>query len=301
MLNWKTYDALPRIGSYAEALAHFNKVTPIRGDANGTKPVGRRDQKWLSIYVRDTDKAVCVGNMWSKERPLLAYYPDGRVSIEQRISASCRERIQKITGLNIQRFNNEDWVSATAFVDGKEVTGRYPLGLRYNDSRTATFILRDNANHIYLNPMPVFKHIIDRKEKAKLTKQYKPFMDYVEVMAKLSADDTQDRYYNGDARANPRMPQLDFEGRKALGIPHNTIRYSTNSHMEFLSLVDSDDTEQWYKAMIWLSDGYWVLRLSDAKRGLTDIIYRQNRDALFIKVRAEAGVMTRDRYARYFR
>jgi len=124
MLNYKTYAALPRLRSYAAALKYFNDVIPIRGDANGTKPVGRRDQKWLSIYMRE-DKAVCIGSMWykDKQKALLAYYPDGRVAIEQHIGAACRERIQRIAGLNIQRRHNEDWVAAVSHVDGSEVVG----------------------------------------------------------------------------------------------------------------------------------------------------------------------------------
>lgn len=87
MLNWRTYGALPQLRSYAAALKHFENVVPIRGDADGTKPVGRRDQKWLSIYVRDTDKAVCIGSTWRKhkQKALLAYHPDGRVAIESHI------------------------------------------------------------------------------------------------------------------------------------------------------------------------------------------------------------------------
>jgi hypothetical protein len=299
MLNWTTYGALPRLSNYEAALKHFENVTPIRGDVDRTKPVGRRDQKWLSIYVRD-DKAVCIGSTWRKENPLLAYYPDGRVAIETTLSASCRERIQKIAGLNIQRFNNEDWVTAVAHVDGEEVVGHYPLKLRRNNGRKAVFILRDMASHIYLNPVPVFKHVINRQEKAKLTKQYKPFLDYIEVMAKLSADEPDTSSWVRETRDNPRMPQLDYEGRKAMGID-GSVRYYPQRNAEFLSLVDSDDTEQWYKAMMWISSGFYRYYLNDAKRDFRDVIYTQHKDTLFTKIRAEAGRMVRDRYAQYCR
>jgi hypothetical protein len=305
MLKWKTYYELPQLRSYAAALKHFNDVIPIRGDANGTKPAGRRDQKWLSIYKRETDNAVCIGSMWNKEKALLAYYPDGRVVIEQGIGVSCRERIQRIAGLNIQRRHNEDWVAAAAHVDGSEVVGHYPLKLKYNSDRKAVFILRENATAIYLNPVPVYKHTINRKVKAELTARYKPFLNYVEAMAKLSADPTQFSKWDKESMDNPRIPMVTLDQRDALGIPNKHLYTRYNNHQDtlrqFLTLVDSGDTENWYKAMVWLQVGYWKLLLNEAKTSFMHVVHRHNRDALFTKVRASAGELVYDRYAMYFR
>jgi hypothetical protein len=302
MLNWKTYYALPVLRSYEAALTHFNTVKPIQGDANGTKPVGRRDQKWLAIYMRD-DKTVCIGSYWNKEKckALLAYHPDGRVAIETSIGASCRERIQRITGLNIQRRYNEDWVAAAAYQDGEEVIGHYPLQLRHNGDRKAIFILHENKVPTYLNPVPVYKHTINRQEKAKLTKQYKPFMSYIEAMAKLSADLTDISPWSKESMANPRLPSLDHDGRKALGISQHSLFYSSEGPPEFISLVDSGDTENWYKAMIWLSAGHWRMLLNEAAIEITHMLHKQHRDTLFTKERVGAGKLVYDRYGRYFR
>lgn len=305
MLNWKTYQALPRLRSYAEALAHWEKTTPIRGDVNGTKPVGRRDQKWLSIYMRDIDKAVCIGSSWNKERPLLAYYPDGRVAIESQIGASCRERIQRIAGINIRRRSNEDWVSATAYVDGEVVVGEYPLKLSRNNSRIVVFLLHDsntlhNTRPTYLNPVPVYKHLINKQEKAKLTKQYQPFMAYMEAMAKVSAPEPDNSPWSKETRDNPRMPEATVQERKDIGLT-TSLRWGANARPEFLTLIDSDEPENWYKAMAWISMGHWRMYLSDAKREVTNILYHQHRDTLFTKVRADAGKFAHDRYAVYFR
>jgi len=306
MLNWRTFNALPVLRSYAAALRHFENVVPIRGDADGTKPVGRRDQKWLAIYMRE-DKTICIGNTWHKEKQkaLLAYHPDGRVVIENGIGASCRERIHRIAGLNIKRYNNEDWVHAISHVDGKEVVGQYPLNLHYNNQRNAVFILGENQTPIYLNPVPVYKHTINRQEKAKLTKQYQPFMQYVEAMAKLSADPTQYNQWSKESVDNPRLPAITREERDALGIPAKYLytRYSSDSEgvEQFLTLVDSGDTESWYKAMVWLQVGHWKILLGEARQKFTHIVHHAHRDVLFTKVRVDAGVAVRDRYAQYFR
>jgi hypothetical protein len=306
-LNWSTYNALPVLRSYSAALKHFNLVQPIRGDADGTKPAGRRDQKWLSIYMRD-DKAVCIGSTWHKGqgRALLEYHPDGRVVIGMQISASCRERILRIAGLNINRHYNEDWVHAVAHVDGEEVIGQYPLKLGYNKPRKAMFILGENQTPIYLNPTPVYKHTMNRQEKAKLTKQYKPFLQYVEAMSKLSADDTY-RYspWSGESKDNPRLPQLEHKERAALGIPNNHVYYRYGSdedtQAKFLTLVDSYEPDDWYKAMMWLSNGYWRKLVSEAKTDMMHVVHQQHRDVLFTKERVAAGKCVQDRYGRYFR
>lgn len=303
-LNWKTYGALPPLRSYSAALAHWEKTIPIRGDADGTKPVGRRDQKWLAIYIRDTDKAVCVGSTWHKgqRKAMLEYHPDGRVVIGMQISASCRERILRIAGLNIQRHYNEDWVHALAHVDGEEVIGQYPLQLRYNSPRKAVFVLRENDTPIYLNPVPTYKHIMNRQEKAKLTKQYKPFMDYVEAMSKLSADDTQYSAWSKESRDNPRLPTITLEERDNMGLPpHGGLRWSPEGPPELTSLIESGDTESWYKAMAWLVAGRWRILLNEARLEVMHIVHKHYRDVLFTKERVEAGKCVYDRYGTYFR
>ena len=301
-LNWSTYNALPPLRSYSAALAHFNLVQPIRGDKDGTKPVGRRDQKWLAIYVRDTDKVVCIGSTWHKGqgRALLEYYPDGRVVIGMQISAACRERIHRIAGLSINRRYNEDWVHAVSHVDGEEVIGEYPLQLRHNSPRKAVFIISENKTPIYLNPTPVYKHTMNRQENAKLIKQYKPFLSYVEVMAKLSANETQYSPWSKESRDNPRLPQLEYDELKVVlkGMPN---KWTLEGPQEFTRLVDSGDTEQWYKAMMWLSNGHWRTLLSEAKLNVMHMVHGQHRDTLFTKERVEAGKCVYDRYARYFR
>ena len=299
MLNWSTYNALPRLHSYAAALKRWEETVPIRGDANGTKPIGRRDQKWFSIWKRD-DKAVCIGYSYWKDKgkALLAYYPDGRVAIEQNIGASCRERIQRIAGLNIQRKSGEDWVAAATYQDGEEVIGHYPLQLRYNSPRKATFILHENRVPTYLNPVPVYRHVLNRKAKAEIMPRFKPFMDYVEVMAKLSVNEADISPWTKESRDNPRLPTATVEERREMGMPN---RWTPEWQLGFISLIESGETENWYKAMTWLSAGHWRLLLNEAKLTVMHTVHKEYRDVLFTKVRADAGKLVYDRYATYFR
>jgi len=192
-------------------------------------------------------------------------------------------------------------VHAVAHVDGEEVIGQYPLKLHRNKSRGAVFILGENQTPVYLNPVPVYKHYINRKAKAEILPRYKPFISYVEVMSKLSADDTQYNPWGEESRDNPRLPTLDYEQRKAMGLENHNLHYSPEKIPEFISLIESGDTESWYKAMIWISNGHWRVLLNEAKLDIMHFIHQQNRDVLFIKERVAAGKCVQDRYGRYFR
>jgi hypothetical protein len=162
------------------------------------------------------------------------------------------------------------------------------------------FIISENKTPIYLNPVPTYKHTMNRQENAKLIKQYKPFLSYVEVMAKLSANETDYSPWSKESRDNPRLPQLEHDERKVVlaGMPN---RWTTEGPQEFTKLVDSGDTEQWYKAMIWLSGAHWRLLFSEAKLSVMHMVHERHRDTLFTKERVEAGKCVYDRYARYFR
>ena len=308
-LNWDTYMALPMLRSYADALKHFNEVVPIRRDADGTKPVGRRDQKWLCIYKRETDNAVCIGSIWHKNgdgKALLAYYPDGRVSIEQSISATCRERIQRIAGLNIQRRHNEDWVHAATYQDGEEVKGHFPLGLGYGSPRTVTFILREGATPIYLNPIPAVTHIIDRKNKAEVMAKFKEFVAYLKNMGKLMEG---------------KLPRLEHkEMHAAFGVDIKDYRafilfkgyYGSQTdelatkREKLLALASSGDTEQMYQAMLWLShvavDNWRSRGYAPVSRCITmfeKAIMVQHKDEVLIRTEVRDGRIVHDRYASY--
>ena len=185
---------------------------------------------------------------------------------------------------------------------GEEVIGQYPLKLTHNGSRKATFILRENATPIYLNPTPTYRHTINRKAKAEIMPRFKPFIDYVEVMSKLSADETQYSPWSTESRDNPRLPSGTIDERTAMGLPnHGSLRWSHDKVPEFLSLVESGETESWYKAMLWMTIGSWRKLLNEAKLDVMHMVHRQYRDVLFVKERVAAGKCVQDRYGQYFR
>lgn len=312
MLRMDTYFSLPILKSYQEALAHWEKTKPIRGDVNGTKPVGRRDQKFFAIWKRGADQAICVGYAWhSREdgKALLAYHPDGRVAIEKHISASCRERIQRIAGIIIQRRHNEDWVSAKTYQDGEEVRGHFPLKLAHKNSRVATFILQGNATPIYINPVPMHTHTINKQGKAAVTAKFKEFTAYVKNIAKLM-----------DGRV-PRLQRSEMYDMHGLvgeirtdyyalslfkGYWHPPSEEKANKRKQLFVMATSGDTEQMYKAMLWVSftsNNDWhntgSVSVSSWFATFEKAVMVQHKDEVLTRTEVRDGRIVRDRYASY--
>jgi hypothetical protein len=127
-------------------------------------------------------------------------------------------------------------------------------------------------------------------------------MDYVEAMSKLSADDTQYNQWSKESRDNPRLPAITPEERKEMCLPvHGSMRWSPEGQPQLISLIESGDTESWYKAMAWLTAGRWRMLLNEARLELTHTVHKHYRDVLFTKERVEAGKCVYDRYGTYFR
>lgn len=316
MLKTSTYFALPRLKSYQDALAHHNNVTPIRGDKDGTKPAGRRDQKFFAIWQRAEDKAISIGYHWHKDKPLMTFYPDGQVGIKTHMSASCRERVERILGVCLQRKHNRTWLQAKTYQDGEEVRGWFPISDPKDNwqapHREALLMLHALTVPTFLNPIPVETHTKDRQASKAITAKYKAFRSYVENIAKLT-DGWVPAMPTQELRA---LLGLSLDGDHANRDPHLCPQYSyagIERHAKyralFFELLERGTTEDMYKAMLWVSastGGYWG---RDSDRRHLDLwwlswertVNIHYRDMLFSKTQSRDGVIRPDRYGRFFR
>ena len=316
MLKTSTYFALPRLKSYQDALAHHNNVTPIRGDKDGTKPAGRRDQKFFAIWQRAEDKAISIGYHWHKDKPLMTFYPDGQVGIKTHMSASCRERVERILGVCLQRKHNRTWLQAKTYQDGEEVRGWFPISDPKDNwqapHREALLMLHALTVPTFLNPIPVETHTKDRQASKAITAKYKAFRSYVENIAKLT-DGWVPAMPTQELRA---LLDLSLDGDHANRDPHLCPQYSyagIERHAKyralFFELLERGTTEDMYKAMLWVSastGGYWG---RDSDRRHLDLwwlswertVNIHYRDMLFSKTQSRDGVIRPDRYGRFFR
>ena len=317
MLNWRTHAALPVLRSYNDALIHYNNVTPIRGDKEGTKPVGRRDQKFFSIWQGD-DKSINIGYRWHRDMPLIKFYDDGRVALKTHMGSSCRERVERIVNIRLQREHNRTWVQAKTYQDGNEVRGWFPISSPKDNWRSphkeALFIIHKDSIPTFLNSTPVETHVKDRQASKGIIAKYKPFRSYVENMAKLT-----------DGRV-PSMTPPELRALLGLSVEPSDVNkdvhlcptYSYGGYVErhpkyralFFELLESGELEDMYKAMLWVSAStgnyYWGSRgieghpIDSWRLAWERILNVHHRATLFFKTTSRDGVIRADRYARFF-
>ena len=107
-LSYSTLRHIPSLYSYEAAAAHEAKVKPIRGDANGTKPLGRRDQKWQSIKREDNGDITAYRGSY----PLARWHVDGTITIFEGkywIKASENDVVSCLLPGQLVTFNGRAW------------------------------------------------------------------------------------------------------------------------------------------------------------------------------------------------
>lgn len=311
MIKYTTYFALPVLRSYNDALIRFDNVVPIRGDKDNTKPAGRRDQKFFCIWKGD-DQSVNLGYRGDKDKPLIKFDTNGVVAIKTRMSASCRERVERILGVDLVRKHNRTWVQAKTYQDGKEVDGWFPISdpkdSWQSEHREALFIMsKGGGMPMFLNPTPVNTYTKCRHAAKVITAKYKAFRSYVENIAEL---------IDGQV---PVMPTLELRALLDLSAAeqndsreiHLCPRYSYNDverhakyRARFFELLESGDTEDMYKAMLWVSasgasNGDWR-HIDSWCLSWERTVIIHHRDTLFPKTQSRDGVLRGDRYAKVF-
>jgi hypothetical protein len=314
MLNWRTHGALPVLRNYNDALTHYNNVTPIRGDKDKTKPVGRRDQKFFAIWQGD-DKSINIGYHWHKDKPLIKFYDDGRVALKTHMGSSCRERVERIVNIRLQRKHNRTWVQAKTYQDGEEVSGWFPISNTKDnwrsEHREALFVMHKDSIPTFLNSTPVETHVKDRQASKGIIAKYKPFRSYVENMAKLT-----------DGRV-PSMTPPELRALLDLSVDKQDVNRDVSlcpkyaygdveRHAKyralFFELLESSEPEDMYKAMLWVSasvNGYWHGNTEGRDIGSWRLAWERtlnihHRATLFFKTQSRDGVIRPDRYARFF-
>jgi hypothetical protein len=317
MLNWRTHGALPVLRNYNDALIHYNNVTPIRGDKDGTKPVGRRDQKFFAIWQGD-DKSINIGYHWHKDKPLIKFYDDGRVALKTHMGAACRERVERIVNIHLQRKHNRTWVQAKTYQDGEEVRGWFPISSPKDSWRSphreALFILHKDSIPTFLNSTPVETHVKDRQASKGIIAKYKPFRSYVENMAKLT-DGRVPSTTSHELRALLGLSVMEADKHKDV---HLCPTYSYGGDVErhpkyralFFELLESGEPEDMYKAMLWVSAStgnyYWGSQgiegrpIDSWRLAWERTLNIHHRATLFFKTTSRDGVVRADRYGRFF-
>lgn len=182
-LSWSTYRAIPFLRDYAAAKEHHDNIKPIRGDEHATRPVGRRDQKWFSIW--ESKDAIHVGygaKALDGRNPIVTYQKSGSIIVTPHYrGASTNERLSRLTGETYKTHQYDTWVRCSFFDNGEKRHGWLPMRDGPN------MLVRDGDSGLtFINYTFPKTHKIDKeKMKAKL-EEYQPFLQYLRGLWKLA-------------------------------------------------------------------------------------------------------------------
>jgi hypothetical protein len=184
-INWETYRSIPFLMNYAEAKKHHDNTLPIRGDEYKTRPVGRRDQKWFSIW--EASNAIHVGYGYGeldKRTKLVTFDPSGSITVHparRSWGAATHERLSKLLGETFRTHQYDTWVNCVFFDNGTYRRGYLPLrrGIPTNFVRHGTHDL------IFINYQFPVTHRVNSDKAKEVLRPFVPFLTYVEGVAKL--------------------------------------------------------------------------------------------------------------------
>ena len=305
-LNWTTYRAIPRLPNYTEAKKWHDDVTPIRGCKGKTRPVGRRDQPWFSIW--ETGAGIHVGygrnEELSKRQTLVLYDRGGTIQIHRKNrwgSASTNERLDRLLGGNFRTHQYDTWLRTKWHDSGVVRRGWLPLHCNGKrdwgaDPAVSTFVRDSAGDLVYLDYTYPVTHKPNKVRMKDALAPFAGFMTFVEGLRKLQGGrlsfttETHAEYFgwsdHTDYRGQPypnHAPHLNW------GVDVEGVR------RQFLQWAASDDYDDRMKAAL-------TMVQSRGKEGvrsvLVDTLLKQDKTLLDAVVHKEGKLVT-DRYKVY--
>jgi hypothetical protein len=272
-MAYNTLSAIPRLLSYEQASRWERDTKPIRGDANGTKPLGRRTQKYIQIKREEDDNiALIYGN-----HVFARYEPSGNVMLYDQgysVKAAVNELLERVTGLRTWTDKNKCWVR----VDGKSSYLRSNPRARWVYEQNAQGEMRhrriEDSNPLprnifrrtkdargmeqwtYINPPTLVKHVINRAGKKRVMETYAPFMRYLDAMTKVMGDSPAPELDEYVRVFDVNVAEGDTQWAVRNKLPPSPYNRWFNHEQadKLATLMGSDDIAHHYKAMLWL----WV-------------------------------------------
>ena len=305
-LGWRTYRSIPRLGNYAEAKRWHDDVAPIRGDEHGTRPVGRRDQKWFSIWMEGGTVHVGYGNgELSKRQTLVAYHPGGTIAIHRRnrwSSASTNERLDRLLGGNFRTHQYDMWVRCNWFDNGTVRNGYLPLksnGERNWDATDAvsTFVRGEGGELVYLNYTYPVTHKPNKVRLKEAIAPFVPFIQFVENLRKLQGGDYLTFTQETRAEFFGWADERDYHGNMRPN-PHPNLYWGDDlvaNRQQFLAWAASDALDDRMRAAITMVNNRGT---GNTRTFFTDMLLKADHSLFDAEVHTD-GRLVKDRYKRY--
>jgi hypothetical protein len=179
---------LPRLTNYADASRREAETKPIRGDADGTKPLGDRKKKWFNIR-REGDDVI----LKAHRTDVVRFKPDGDVVINNGgwVSPTTHDFFTIVLGLYTRTFDSKTWATCyfqpDGFVNAEPTHGQFVI-----PNNTDITITRYQNSWLTKHMQAPSTHKVNRIKANIFRKDYVPFKRYMTGILKLRTE-TQER------------------------------------------------------------------------------------------------------------
>ncbi len=297
---------LPCLRNWHIAEQHEQSIKPIRGRSPECKPIGNRRHQHLTIRRGSDESIIC--RMYRTD--VLTYHKDGRIEIDLGwwVTQTTLAFISSVLGRQVVQRHGRPWIYARAVVNGggdtggdmggKTVEGYHPL--HASGSNMLTPYELNTTMLVLHNPAPNKTHRINRAGANNVRKQYKAFKDYIMRTMRIRDEGfSKQEFGEVFGWARPDVPLYP------LPINANPERIA-----EVLQLAASDNTEDHYKASLWLALSVGQFNYATQAllpppgamlKRLDSCILRHHRDQCFVEVDNNTGEAVADPYRTYFK
>jgi hypothetical protein len=314
-MGWNSYNRnwdIPRLTTYDSAARHESLVKPIRGDKDGTKPLGARNKKYYNIRKDGNDIVVRMHNT-----DIVRYHPDDTLTINNGgwVSPTTHDMFSMLLGLRMHTQHHRAWVhcfnrSAIGMSAPQIVQGAWRL-----PNNVPVRIVPHEGHWLLDDAEENVTHAVNRKAANKVRKEYTEFRKYLSAITKLRTEYVAQQRWNGPDVTVPvvRISREELEA-------HNLIDYTAvlQANRKFASqadnlkgLIRSDKTENNYRAVLtimraahegryWISSEGIMLAPERVNKTFDELIMFMHRYEVLEKKPAKQGVVSRDRYMTWF-
>lgn len=250
---------LPCFPSYADALAYFDKQTPIRGQTRVPMVTRKYWRQFNAAKAENGDIQMYQGSPPYVKEPSFIYHPDNTVTITARDNrVTMQTSTMTYLHMVIPNF-------AVFYWDNKLIMEMESGKYMYPGTAIRLRLVGGKAElHEETIITPQVRKVIDRKAFNKVRHNYKPFLQYFEVFWSLYRDD------HGHI-SREFLRSIDISGWM-------NIRLAEEANI----LMRSENLEDHYKACAYfaLDRGYWMATKRAMQGQIKRTMVYQNKEVL---------------------
>lgn len=317
-LAWSTLHSLPRLRTYKEASDWEARITSIRGDKQGLKPLGKRNQKWRHIRKEADGTITIFETNVPQYLPLLTFYPDDTVCVRTSpywMKATGHDIVREVLGIDIWTEDGDSWVKCDGGTYKLRRQPRMTWNRDTNQYDPPTNVeAGDNlfkwvpnvvssypaGRWAFINPQKAEVHVINRKGAKAVRERYAAFSLYLSAMSKLrkgNGPDFDEYAETFGTTGNYATTTQTYKPWWAINlVPVGNGSFNHDCAFALCQLMQSDKPEDQYKAYLWLSFRHWDYSPNVAK-AMDRVLLMQHHDEMLKIKEKEPGEKCIDRYA----